>query len=120
MNSQENSVSKKVKLTPYSNTTHSSSIDSCFVREIISCSIPWSFIYRDERNKTMIKASNTCSVDTVLQMLYCMLARKMIRHQIIEDCELILLIPFHSLRRGIMHIPEFSLSKMPKREKRKL
>ena len=38
----------------------------------------------------MIKAINTCPVDTVLQMLYCMWARKMIPHQIIEDCELFL------------------------------
>ena len=38
----------------------------------------------------MIKAFNTCLVDTVLQMLYCMWAQKMIPHQIIEDCEPIL------------------------------
>ncbi len=74
MNSQENSVSKKVKLTPNSYTTHSSSIDNHFVREIISCSIPWSFTYRDEGNKTTIKATNTCPAATVLQMLYCMWA----------------------------------------------
>ena len=90
MNSQENSVSKKVKSTPNSNTTHSSSIDNRFVREIVSCSIPWSFTYRDEGNKTVIKSSNTCPVDTVLQMLYCMWARHQIPHQIIEDCEPIL------------------------------
>ncbi len=35
----------------------------------------------------MIKATNTCPVDTVLHMLYCMWAQKMIAHQIIEDCE---------------------------------
>ena len=52
MNSQENSVSKKVKSKPNSNTTHSSSIDDHFLREIVGCSIPWSFTYRDEGNKT--------------------------------------------------------------------
>ncbi len=90
MNSQENSVSKKVKSIPNSNTTHSSSIDNLFVREIVSCSIPWSFTYRDEDNKTMIKASNTCPGDTVLQMLYCMWAQIMIPHQIIDFCDPIL------------------------------
>ena len=38
----------------------------------------------------MIKASNTCPIDTVLQMLYCMWAWRHIPHQIIEDCDLIL------------------------------
>ncbi len=76
MNSQENSVSKKVKWSPNSNTTHSSLIDNHFVREIVSYSIPWSFTYRDEGSKTIIKATNTFSVDTVLQMLYRMWARK--------------------------------------------
>ena len=58
MNSQEKSVLKKVKVKPNSNTTHSSSIDNHFVREIVSCSIPWSFTYRDEGSKTIIKATN--------------------------------------------------------------
>ncbi len=38
----------------------------------------------------MTKATNTCPVDTVLQMLYCMWAQNLIPHQIIEDCEPIL------------------------------
>ncbi len=38
----------------------------------------------------MIKATNTCSVDTVLQMLYCIWAQNLISHQIIKDCEPIL------------------------------
>ena len=100
MNSQENSVSKKVKSTPNSNTTHSSSIDNQFVRDIVSCSIPWSFTYRDEGSKTIIKATNTCSLDTVLQMLYCMWARRQIPHQIIEDCEPILSKSFSLIKEG--------------------
>ncbi len=47
----------------------------------------------------MIKASNTCPVDTVLQMLYCMWAQKMIPHQIIEDYELI-------ISKSLSHIKE--------------
>ena len=100
MNSQENSVSKKVKSTPNSNTAHSSSIDNQFVRDIVSCSIPWSFTYRDEGSKTIIKATNTCSLDTVLQMLYCMWARRQIPHQIIEDCEPILSKSFSLIKEG--------------------
>ena len=38
----------------------------------------------------MIKATNTCSVGTLLQMLYCMWAWNVIPHQIIEDCDPIL------------------------------
>ncbi len=89
-NSEEQPVSKKVRPTSISNTTHSSSIDNCLVRDIVSCSIPWSFTYSDEGNKTTIDPRNTCPVDTVLQMLYCIWARKLIPHQIIEDCEPIL------------------------------
>ena len=39
----------------------------------------------------MIEATNTCPVDTVLQMLYCMWTQNIVPHQIIEDCE-----PIHS------------------------
>ena len=38
----------------------------------------------------MIHATNTCPVDTALQMLYCMWTQKLIPHQIIEDFEPIL------------------------------
>ncbi len=100
MNSQENSVSKKVELTPNSNTTHSSSIDNNFVREIVSCSIPWSFTYMDEGSKTIITASNTCSLDTALQMLYCMWARQQLPHKIIENCEPILSKSFSLIKEG--------------------
>jgi hypothetical protein len=58
-NSEEQPVSKKVRPTSISNTTHSSSIDNRLVREIVSCSIPWSFKYIDEGSKTAIHATNT-------------------------------------------------------------
>ena len=118
-NSQEKPVSKKVKLKSNSNTTHSSLIDNCLVWEIVSCSIPWSFTYRDEGSKTIIKATNTCSLDTVLQMLYCMWARHQIPHQIIEDCDPILSKSLSLIKRGIMHMPEFSLSMILQRDAHK-
>ncbi len=54
----------------------------------------------DKGKKTMIKASNTCPVDTVLQMLYCMWAQKKIPHQIIEYCEPILSTSLSLIKEG--------------------
>lgn len=61
---------KRMKQT--STEMQSSSKANPSVQEMIQKAIPWSFNYKDEKIRTTIKATNTCPLDTGLQLLYCL------------------------------------------------